>query len=351
VLHRATSVLCAVCACLVVLPAGRAFAAFPGRNGVIAFAGQLSTGPCRGEVDIFTVWPDGQSHVHQLTSHCRSAYGDAAPAYSPNGSRIAFVHAGPGCNGHQLDIVVMTSNGRHRRQITRSCPRRRNASGVYLVTENTSPEFSRNGRKIVYARSACHYNIALRTLTQCVEGIYTMTIKGKHQRLIHRNGYDPEFSPNGKLIVFDAFRGPIRRKEIFIMTADGGHVRQLTHRPGANRGSPVPVGSELPDFSPNGKRIAFISTPSNDCRTEPGVAKRICANSTDLFTIKVNGKGLHKVSDTGATYNRPCYSPDGAEIDAGGIFYPARGGPSEGRVSLPEEGCSWQPLRHAEDHP
>src|SRR4051812_28725227 len=85
----------AVCA-LLAMPAG-ADASFPGTNGKIAFAGAADI---YSPTDIYTVQPDGNG-LTQLTT---SPGYDSAPAWSPDGTKIAFSAGGGG-------IVVMNADG------------------------------------------------------------------------------------------------------------------------------------------------------------------------------------------------------------------------------------------------
>jgi dipeptidyl aminopeptidase/acylaminoacyl peptidase len=82
-------------------------AAFPGRDGLIAFARVYGTGVAQ----IYVMRPDG-SHVRQLT-HRRG--GADRPGWSPDGRRIAF--SGRGSNG-TAQVFVMRADGSGVRQIT-----------------------------------------------------------------------------------------------------------------------------------------------------------------------------------------------------------------------------------------
>src|SRR5437764_966717 len=89
--------------CLGVLaPAGAAQSArtsFPGRNGPIVFASNRA----RGGLDIFVMRADG-THQRDLTKTRGTE--EIAPAWSPDGTRIAFAQLGN--PGH---LVVMRADG------------------------------------------------------------------------------------------------------------------------------------------------------------------------------------------------------------------------------------------------
>ena len=78
--------------------AGPAAAAFPGANGKLAIASDRD-----GDYEIYSMSSDGTS-LTQLTTNGTA---DESPAWSPDGRRIAFVHA----LAKRQGIVVMTADG------------------------------------------------------------------------------------------------------------------------------------------------------------------------------------------------------------------------------------------------
>ena len=65
----------------------------------------------------------------------------------------------------------------------------------------------------------------------------------------HRDNWAPSWSPNGKRIAFTSTpKGD--EMEIYVMNADGGNPQNLTNHPAVDK---------LPSWSPNGKQIAFVS--------------------------------------------------------------------------------------------
>jgi Tol biopolymer transport system component len=82
----------------------------------------------------------------------------------------------------------------------------------------------------------------------------------------------PEWSPNGKRIVF------MRREpsgfdfNIFVMNADGSGQTQLTFSPALD---------EFPTWSPDGTKIAFVSTRSDPNPTSPDATQQIWVMNSD----------------------------------------------------------------------
>jgi TolB protein len=142
---------------------------------------------------------------------------------------------------------------------------------------------------------------------------------------------EPAWSPNGRLIAFASRRdGP---SHIYVMRADGTHVRRVTHEksdddgpawaPDQRRivfsrerglfivgsaGRPVRslmrgVGGEAANaaWSPDGKLIAY------DYR-RPGFSSR------EIWVVGVDGSNARRVTRLGAVSTLPSWSPDGRRV-------------------------------------
>jgi TolB protein len=146
--------------------------------------------------------------------------------------------------------------------------------------------------------------------------IYVMNVDGTHvRRLTNQIGYDGGawWSPDGKRIVYRAYH-PTDEKDLasykdllaqrlvrpnkmdlWIMDADGGNQRQLTHLGAASFG---------PSWTPDGTKIIF----SSNHHTDPKLG------NFDLFLIKPDGSGLEQIT-TAATFDGfPMFRPDGKSL-------------------------------------
>jgi len=159
-----------------------------------------------------------------------------------------------------------------------------NGSDQRKLTGGTSPEYSANGRQIVYAAHR-----------DGDSEIFTIRANGTHRRKLTDNSVqdiEPAFSPNGRHIIFS--RNLPGGYEIFKMRSDGSHQRQLTHD-STGRGV---VGAT---FSPSGRKIAYVQ---RDLRPYP--------DNYDLFHMRPDGTHRRQI----AVGNNPDYSPYGRHIVA-----------------------------------
>jgi Tol biopolymer transport system component len=103
-----------------------------------------------------------------------------------------------------------------------------------------------------------------------------------------RQDEDPNFSPDGRRIAFDSQRGG-EGYEIWLAAADGSNPMQLTHGPGILQGTPR--------WSPDGQRIAF------DSQTEDG--------KWDIWTIDADGGSPRRLTMDPGNAQMPSWSRDG----------------------------------------
>jgi TolB protein len=125
-----------------------------------------------------------------------------------------------------------------------------------------------------------------------------MRVDGSHRRRItHFTGASgPQFSPNGKWIVFQ-LGGPC---DICLIRANGTHLRSLTDNSGDRD-----VFDHSPDFSPNGRRIVF--TRETDRLDEPP--------KDGIYSTRLDGTHLKPLYEASSeVIGDPVFSPDGRKV-------------------------------------
>jgi Tol biopolymer transport system component len=131
--------------------------------------------------------------------------------------------------------------------------------------------------------------------------LYVMNRNGSDQTRItfdNVTDYGAQWSPDGTQIAFYSPTG--HGPQIFLISANG--TMQLT---GTGPLTDTGAGAQFPDWSPDGKRIVFQTTP----------VRNGSFTYRDIFVINADGTGL-----TNLTHNswyqdrRPAWSPDGTRI-------------------------------------
>lgn len=170
----------------------------------------------------FSSSKDGSSEIYVLDPYRKKlqkltrSYGiDVSPAFSPDGTKIAFVSD----RGGTPQIYIMDSDGKGR-------PKRLTFEGNY----NTSPSWSPDGRSIVYVGENNGKN-----------QIFVVKSDGTELRQLTSAGNNegPSFSPDGYFIAFDSDREGTHG--IYIMRADGETQKRIT---------PRAVNAVSPEWSP-----------------------------------------------------------------------------------------------------
>jgi Tol biopolymer transport system component len=186
------------------------------------------------------------SHLKALHAGCRGrCLGDDAPSYSPNGRKIVFERAfGPIVNNNAsvVGIFTMSAGGGTATQLTQ---KKKPTS-----SEDHLPQWSPDGRKIVFVR--------LNTRAQPANeaAIFVMNADGSHVQQLTPFAVDaanPKWSPDGSKILYDTYWDPSpgRSANLYTMHPDGTHKVQLTHLSGGD------VQAFANSWSPDGTHVLF----------------------------------------------------------------------------------------------
>ena len=260
-----TAALASAAAVCLLTASGPASAVVPGSNGLIATYGCGNLPGCTIN-HIWTVDP-GTGAEHQVTSGSASDY---YPAFSPDGSRIAFARCPAGL-GQKCRIALVGVGG----------------GSVTYPTPGTdtedAPTFSPDGSKIAFSRNGLSGGVNLVVMDADGGGEHPLTSGSASDRF-------PTWSPNGSSIAFYRQQGLSAR--IYAVPASGGSP------------SPLTAGSdERPAYSPDGGRITFG-------HFDPQVG------SMSIWTMNSAGGDQHPLTTNpaGAYDWAPAYSPDGSKI-------------------------------------
>jgi len=141
---------------------------------------------------------------------------------------------------------------------------------------------------------------------------------GKTRQLTAGTASDtaPDFSPDGKQIAFLSTRGG--DPQVYIIAVDGGEARPLTNLKQAIGGGPL--------WSPDGKWIAFTAGPKS-APPAPGKPYRLTRNVyrfdgagyldplvQSVYVVSGDGGEPKQLTDDRCNYNGLVWSPDGQEI-------------------------------------
>ncbi|HXY16704.1 MAG TPA: hypothetical protein VEH79_00865 [Gaiellaceae bacterium] len=282
---RTTAIASIAAVCILGVPAFRAAATPPRKNGEIAFSTLV-----HGRSQVFTVNPDG-TRLRQIT-HRATGAGKFGLSWSPDGTGLLFTVTDT--NGKDM-IAKSNSNGSDVTPVSPPC------TGTCLGDDE--PTSSPNGRMIVFERAfgpIVHGYASIGAIFRMNLDGSDLTRLTEHRTPTTAEDHHPRWSPDGTKIAFVRFNttaSPSGRGAIEVMNADGSDVRRLT---------PWAIDATNPHWSPDGSKILFNS-----------YSEAIPGKSANLFTM--NTDGTHRVALThyeGGSLQAFAddWSPNGAQI-------------------------------------
>lgn len=201
----------------------------------------------------------------------------------------------PGENGR---IAYMVTDGAGRWQVWAANP---DLSAATKLTHGRYDSgwavWSPDGRRLVFDSSRTD-----RTPNDShhVNDVFVMKPDGSGvKKLTDSTGVsgDAAWSPNGYLIAFDANRGNRNAlSAIYVMPTNGGKPTRVTD-------PPPPFSDYKPRFSPDGTRLTFTRLR--------GTADHAPAA---LFTVRLDGRDLHRLTSYALRVDDSDWSPDGKRI-------------------------------------
>lgn len=245
--------------------AAPAQATFPGRNGAIAFVQTGSSGDHPPVLDMrglyAAAWTANRGEQPRTVFECRltdylpsggNCVGTAydAPSYSPDGRRVVFD------TGARLAVVDA------------------DGSDFTLLSETTaddgSPAFAPDGKRVIFTGANDHGTT----------NVYVRRLDGA-ARVVVYDASDPAWSSRNEIAY-------VRDGNIYRADAKGRHRRFVT-------------SGLTPDWSPDGRRLAFVRPAPN--LTFAVAIGRMCI-------VNANGRGLLRIGSN-RYLGHPVWSPDG----------------------------------------
>ena len=215
-----------------------------------------------GNWDIYLMRADGSGQTPLIAS----SRDELHPAWSPDGSRIAFDRR---VGGNDTEIFVADADGRNERQVT-------NRS-----TADSDPYWSPDGTRLVFVG-----------VQQGQADLWVINADGSGLRRLTDGAADdtnPAWSPDGTTIAFESDRDG--NPEVYRVPAAGGSAVRLTNAPGDDG---------YPSWSPDGTQLAFVRSGQT--------------SNWDIWVMNADGTGQRRVTTDVAEDYDPDWSRDGDGI-------------------------------------
>lgn len=246
----------------------------------IAFAAQIgTTEEDQRRTEIYVMRADG-TDMRRLTTNAAL---DGWPSWSPDGTRIAFTRiTDPGAASARSGIVVIDVDSGRVMQIT----------WVALPSFDLSPAWSPDGSMIAFTRAARAGS------ADPGAAIYVVTPDGGEPKKLADDGAEPDWSPDGTRIAFTSYRDDFGRTcfhecstsgEIYVLDVESGQAERLTESE---------AGDHSPAWSPDGSFIAFASDRSNPQ-----------AHENEIYVMTAVGDDVRRITQNAVWDLEPAWRP------------------------------------------
>ncbi|PYJ09636.1 MAG: hypothetical protein DMF06_09395 [Verrucomicrobia bacterium] len=236
----------------------------PPRQSFVSYRGVFEVG-----YQIFVMNADGSNQTA-----VSSSYGDdTEPAWSSDGTRIAFTNAprpmGPPPYPPPTSYIIVRQIGSLHQALPAPTP-----------TLDSDPTWSPDDTRIAFTSQNEGY-----------DQIYVMDANGSNLGNLTNNpagDFQPAWSPDGTKIAFTSERDG--DPEIYVMDATSLNQTRLTNNPAQDF---------RPAWSPDGTKIAFASDRDGN---------------SEIYVMNADGSNVINLTNNPASDSDPAWSPDGTKI-------------------------------------
>lgn len=238
--------------------------------------------------DIFTSNPDGTDEVN-LTDN--GAALDIYPAWSPDGTRIAFSSNRDG----NFDLYTMAADGSDVQQVTFTYGIEYEGGSVDYFTA-FYPTWSPDGTQLAFSGYRVNpftFEVYVTAIGQTEE---TYTERMVTDPTDFQSSSQPDWSPVGDQLLYT--QGFAYANDVWRIGVDGTEATNLTDFFSQDFNGA---------WSPDGTRIAFIS--GRDHGSDP-----FHPDATDVYVMQADGTGVVRVTTDNVTEEDVEWSPDGTQM-------------------------------------